>query len=64
MPPVQHNPKRNDRSLLLGLVIFFIFFSPALILWMSPHNPWYLPYLVWLGIILVTFLISRVRHAP
>jgi hypothetical protein len=58
----------NDKSLNLVLVTFivavFLFASPFYLLWMVPDNPWYLPYLIWLAIIVITGIVQywRDRH--
>ena len=53
--------KRRDNTLLLGMFISFLFSPPLLAWWASPANVWYLPFLLWLGIIL---LIAWVHHRP
>ena len=40
-----------DRVILLFLFALFVLASPAVMLWASAENPWYLPYLLWLALI-------------
>ncbi len=58
----------KTRSLDLVLVAFvaavFVFASPFYLLWMAPTTPWYVPYLIWFCVIVVTGVVqhSRGRH--
>lgn len=51
-------PSDKGRYLNLVLVTFlvaaFVFASPFYLLWMVPGTPWYVPYLLWLAVILIT----------
>ena len=59
------SPERQfDRTLALGLLILLLLSAPIMIWWTSPDSPWYVPYLLWLFIILVTAWIHRRRHEP
>jgi hypothetical protein len=53
-----------ENTLILGLFILLIFSSPLLEWWASPTNAWYLPYLIWLGIILLIAWIQHRHHGP
>jgi hypothetical protein len=58
-------PERQfDRTLALGLLILLLLSAPIMIWWTSPDSPWYVPYLLWLGIILLTAWIHRKDHEP
>jgi hypothetical protein len=48
-----------DTVILLLLFALFLLASPLTMLWASADSPWYLPYLIWLGIIA---LIAWVQH--
>ena len=58
----------NGKFLNLVLVTFivavFVFASPFYLLWMSPQTPWYVPYLIWLAVIVMTGVVQhwRGRH--
>lgn len=55
----------SDHSLLLVLFILLLFSSPILTWWSDPHNLWYLPYLIWAGIItLIAWVSGRHRDEP
>ena len=61
-----HEPEQGsdlrDNTLLLGLFILLLFSSPILAWWAFPGNLWYLPYLLWLGIILLIAWVHHRRH--
>ncbi|MDX1431718.1 MAG: hypothetical protein R3286_04640 [Gammaproteobacteria bacterium] len=56
--------KYLDLVLVVFIVTAFVFASPFHILWMTDETPWYVPYLLWLGVIAVTAIIQtwRGRH--
>jgi H+/Cl- antiporter ClcA len=55
----------KDTSLNAVLIAFFVavfvLASPFHLLWTSTTTPWYVPYLVWLGIIAAAFGVQRWR---
>lgn len=55
----------NGKFLNLVLVAFiiaaFVFASPFHQWWMVPETPWYVPYLIWLAIIVMTGIVHRRR---
>jgi hypothetical protein len=55
---------QRDHTLLLGLFILLLFSSPLLAWWATPANVWYLPYLLWLGIILLIAWAHHRHHEP
>lgn len=58
-------PERQlDRTLALGLLIVMLLSGPLTVWWTSAGSPWYLPYLVWFAIILLTAWIHRRHHDP
>ena len=57
--------RQIDKTLLLGLFILLLFTTPMLAWWGNPDSPWYQPYLLWLGIILIiAWVHRRGRHEP
>ncbi|MEN8178691.1 MAG: hypothetical protein ABFS39_08735 [Pseudomonadota bacterium] len=55
----------TDHSLLLVLFILLLFSSPILAWWSEPDNLWYLPYLIWFGIILlIAWVLGRQHNEP
>ena len=64
MPEPDQGSNLRDNTLLLGLFVLLLFSSPILAWWTAPTNVWYLPYLLWLGIILLIVWVHRRRHEP
>lgn len=65
--PRQQDPEQHQEStLLLFLFALFLFASPFTAWWASDHNPWFLPYLLWLLIILIGAWLAALysRHDP
>lgn len=64
MGPAGDNAKSLDVVLAAFIVAVFLFASPIHMLWMSPGTPWYVPYLIWLGVIVMTGVLQhwRGRH--
>lgn len=50
-----------DLVLVAFIVAVLVFASPFHTLWMKSDTPWYVPYLLWLGVIVVTACIQYVR---
>ncbi|WP_156473545.1 hypothetical protein [Neptuniibacter pectenicola] len=48
---------------LLILLILMLYLVVPLVIdsWQSIDAPWYLPYIIWLAIILIAFLVERER---
>ncbi len=59
MPFPQEPGHRLDSTVLLFLFALFLLASPFVPLWATDASPWYLPYLLWLGLI---GLIALVTH--
>lgn len=59
------NESRLDRVILLFLFALFLLLSPLLNWWAADDSPWYVPYLIWLVIIVLAFFLERRmrRHA-
>ncbi|MCU7807459.1 MAG: UTP--glucose-1-phosphate uridylyltransferase [Candidatus Thiodiazotropha sp. (ex Semelilucina semeliformis)] len=58
-------PERQlDRTLALGLLIILLLSTPVMIWWTSYDSPWYVPYLLWLAIILFIAWIHSRHHDP
>lgn len=64
MPEPDHRSHLRDNTLLLGLFILLLFSSPLITWWASPGNVWYLPYLLWLVIILLIAWVQQRRDEP
>jgi len=50
-----------DSVLLLFLFACFLLLSPLRDWWAAEHNSWLLPYLLWLGVIVLIFWLTRRR---
>ncbi len=48
-----------DRVILLFLLALFLLLSPIVQWWASDNSPWYSPYLIWAGLIALTWLLQR-----
>ncbi|MDP6123865.1 MAG: hypothetical protein QF387_03660 [Arenicellales bacterium] len=53
-----------DRIILLFSFALLLFVTPLTDWWLSDQSPWYLPYLIWLLVILLNgwFFFRRGRH--
>lgn len=57
------NDHRVDSVVLLLLFGLFLFFSPFTFWWAATSNTWYLPYLLWLGLIgMIAWVVRRSGH--
>jgi hypothetical protein len=52
-------------TIVILLITSLILLPPLLTLWISPEVSWFVPYLVWLGIIFMVFGLQRLlsKHA-
>ena len=64
MRPASDNGKYLNLVLVTFLVAVFVFASPFYLLWMAPDTPWYVPYLIWLAVIVMAGAVQlwRGRH--
>jgi len=60
----EQNSNQRDNTLLLGFFILLLFSPPLVAWWTAPGNTWYLPYLLWLGIILLIAWVQRRHNVP
>ena len=61
MRPRAENGKFLNLVLVAFIVAAFVFASPFHLLWMTPETPWYVPYLIWLAVIVMTAIVQRWR---
>ena len=54
MAQIRQTDRQLDRVILLFAFALFLLVSPLLVWWASDDSPWYLPYLLWLVIIVLT----------
>ncbi len=64
MGPGADNGKSLNLVLVTFIVAVFLFASPFRLLWMAPETPWYVPYVIWLAVIVMTGIVQywRGRH--
>ena len=48
-----------DKVLLLFLAFLFLLLSPLSHWWAADNAPWYLPFLLWFGVIVLAALLYR-----
>ena len=55
----------TEIAIVVLLVALLVLLPPLLRLWISTDAPWFLPYIVWAGIILLAYGLQRLlsRHA-
>jgi len=53
--------KYLDLVLVAFIVAAFVFASPFHMFWMRSETPWYVPYLLWFGVIVVTACVQYWR---
>ena len=55
----------TEITVVVVLIVLLVLLPPMSSLWLGSHAPWYLPYLVWLGIILLAYWLQRLlrKHA-
>ncbi len=49
----------TEITIVVVLIASLVLLPPLLGLWFSLDSPWYLPYLVWFGIILLSYYLQR-----
>ncbi len=49
----------TEITIVVVLIASLVLLPPLLGLWFSLDSPWYLPYLVWFGIILLSYFLQR-----
>jgi hypothetical protein len=52
----------RDAVIFILLLALLLMASPMLVWWATPERPWYLPYLIWGGVILLVYLIQYWTH--
>jgi len=49
----------TEITLVVVLIASLVLLPPLLDLWMAPDSPWYLPYGVWFGVIMLSWYLQR-----
>lgn len=55
----------TEITIVMVIVALLLLLPPLSNLWFGDHSPWFLPYLVWFGIILLSYWLQRLlrKHA-
>jgi len=53
--------RKLDAAIAVFVVALLLFSSPLTRLWSAPGNPWYTPYLLWLAIIALAWMVQALR---
>jgi hypothetical protein len=61
MGPGADKEKPLNLVLVTFIVAVFLFASPFYLLWMAPGTPWYVPYFIWFGVIVMTGVVQYWR---
>ena len=49
----------TEITIVVLLISSLVLLPPLLGLWFSPDSSWYLPYLIWFGLILLSYYLQR-----
>jgi hypothetical protein len=49
----------TEITIIVVLIALLILLPPLLHLWTAEDNAWFTPYLVWLGVILLSYLLQK-----
>ena len=59
MPSPNASRRALDRTVLVLIAALLVFASPFTRWWAQGDPPWYLPYLLWGGVLLLIYLLQR-----
>jgi len=65
MPSNSSESRPTEITVIVVLMAILILLPPVLDLWIDSLNAWYMPYLVWLGLIVLSYGLQRIlrKHA-
>jgi len=61
MAQPRHKLRYLDAVMIVFLLAALLFASPVIYLWTTANSPWYVPYLLWLAVIICAALALRLR---
>ncbi len=56
------SPDSRNHTLVAAFLLLLLFVTPVIRLWANPRLPWYLPYLLWAGVIGIMILPRLLRR--
>lgn len=59
MPQLRESTRHVDRVIVLFLFTLLLMISPLVGWWAGDDSPWYLPYLLWLLVIMLAAWLQR-----
>ncbi len=59
MAELSSEHRSTEITIIVVLVALILLLPPLLHLWTAQDNAWFTPYLVWLGVILLSFLLQK-----
>ncbi len=59
MQPHSPESRSTEITVIAAIIALLVLLQPMLGWWGASDNPWYAPYLVWLGIIVLIFCLQR-----
>ncbi|MCG6968988.1 MAG: hypothetical protein LJE85_04385 [Gammaproteobacteria bacterium] len=64
--PTPVKQERRDLAIILAGLMLVLFASPLILWWSNPQMPWYMPYVLWLLVILLAGYLQwrRLKHEP
>jgi len=60
MSSISPESRPTEITVIVVLIALLILLPPVLGLWSANSNAWYMPYLVWFGIILLSYGLQRI----
>ena len=51
--------RHTEITIIVVLIALLLLLPPLLHLWTAQNNAWFTPYLVWLGVILMSYLLQK-----
>ncbi|MFA9419657.1 MAG: hypothetical protein ACERLB_05870 [Gammaproteobacteria bacterium] len=59
MAEISPEQRPTEITIIVVLIALLILLPPLLHIWTAQDNAWYTPYLVWLGVIFLGFLLQK-----
>jgi len=59
MAEISPEQRPTEITIIVVLIALLILLPPLLHIWTAQDNAWFTPYLVWLGVIFLSFLLQK-----